>query len=389
MMALLLVVVLLILGISGGSWLYLRYRFGQIGSVNVSAEAAVVAGQPVNFLVLGSDSRSGLTGPMAAQAGSTADVQGQRSDVIMVWHVDPKRQTISILSIPRDTLITTGPLASQLGRFNRINTAYSGGPNGLVEVIEANFGIPINHVAQVNFSGFVGATDALGGVWMNFPYPARDAYSGLAITQSGCQLLNGTQALGVARSRHYEYYANGYWHGDGSSDFGRIERQGTFLRSMINAAKSKYNPLTLNAFLGSIPQGVVIDKRLGLNELIGLAVRFHSLDPNAIQTQTLPTTNVGYVAPWGDVLFAGQPSAQEMLTSIFGDQLMRPTSPAPNSSLQTPMPPMITPTTQAALAPKGTSPSGSGDVSGSTESRTPPTTAPAPPSFDPTPCAPA
>ena len=115
---------------------------------------------------------------------------------------------------------------------------------------------------QVDFGGFEGAVNAIGGITMNFPYPAKDAYSGLNITSAGCQLLNGTQALAVARSRHYEYYANGYWQFDGTGDFGRIDRQDAFLRALVDQARTKYNPLTINALLGSIPQGITIDDQL-------------------------------------------------------------------------------------------------------------------------------
>ena len=107
------------------------------------------------------------------------------------------------------------PDNSQFGTYNRINSSYNSGANQLVKTITANFGIPINHVVQVDFSGFQDAVNALGGIYLDFPYPAKDSYSGLNITTPGCQLLNGAQALAVARARHYEYYANGYWQYDG------------------------------------------------------------------------------------------------------------------------------------------------------------------------------
>ena len=68
-----------------------------------------------------------------------------------------------------------------------------------MKTITDNFGIPINHVVQVDFSGFQDAVNALGGIYLDFPYPAKDTYSGLDITTAGCQLLNGAQALAVAR----------------------------------------------------------------------------------------------------------------------------------------------------------------------------------------------
>ncbi len=365
----------------GGSWLYLRWRFDQIPKVDVSAEQAVVNGQPFNVLVIGSDSRSGLSGQQLAQAQDPSNpVTGQRSDVLMIWHMDPKHKTISIMSIPRDTMVSmTGELANEVGTFNRINTAFAKGPNQLVKVVEQNFGIPINHVAQVNFSGFVGAVDALGGVWMDFPNLARDAYSGLNITKTGCQLLNGGQALAVARSRHFEYYAYGKWYSDPSSDFGRIKRQGVFLKALMSSAKSKYNPLTLNAFFGSIPKGVIIDNQFKLNELIGLAMAYHGIDPESMHTETLPTFGE-YGTKWGAVLFVDQPAAQQMLADTFGSQLKAPTMPPPNKYLQTPQPPVVT-TTTTTTAPSTTTTATKttkGSKSTGTTGPTTTTTAPAP-----------
>jgi LCP family protein required for cell wall assembly len=373
-------VALIIIGLLGGTYLYANYRFGQIHKVSISSEQALIAGQPFNVLVVGSDSRAGLTGQTAAQAGSAAVTPGQRSDVVMVWHINPATKKITILSIPRDTMVTMPPsLVPTVGQFNRINTAYGTGTNQLVQIIQNNFGIPINHVVQVNFSGFIGATNALGGVWLDFPYPSKDAYSGLNITTPGCQLVTGTQALATARSRHFYYYANGQWNYDGTSDFGRIRRQDAFLKSLVDSAKSKYNPLTINAFLGSIPQGVQIDSRFSLSELVGLAVDFHSVDPNSIATETMPNYDVGYVSPWGDVLFVKEPDAQQLLVDTYGSQLQRPKTPPPNSSLQTPQPPTITPTT----VPKAVS---TGNAKGTTTTTGVP--AVATPSFDPVPCTP-
>ena len=369
----LLAVVLLIVGIFGGGYLYVRYRFDQIRKISVATETAYNGG-PINVLVIGSDSRVGLSAAQAAQAGSAAAVGGQRSDVDMIWHIDPATHQITILSIPRDTLVSmTGSLVAQVGTYNRINSAFNAGPAQLVQVIQDNFGIPINDTIQVDFAGFEGAVNALGGVKMDFPYPARDAFSGLSSPLPGCRLLNGTEALSVARSRHFEYYANGYWHSDPSSDFGRIQRQDAFLKALISSAKSKVNPLTINAFLGSIPQGVVIDTKLSLSTLVSLGLSFRSFNPDALVTHTLPTISDGYVSPWGDVLFVDQPAAQEMLVGIFGSQLnLHPASPPPNTSLESVPPPAVTTTT----APARTTTNAAGKATVSTLPAVTTTTAP-------------
>ncbi len=153
----------------------------------------------------------------------------------------------------------------------------------------------------MSFAGLINAADALGGVYLNFPYPSWDPYSGLRILHPGCQIVQGFQALALTRSRHF-YYNNIHakffprttasdselydagWVYDGTSDFGRIDRQNAFLRAMVDQAKKLYNPLTILHFLAALPQGITLDSTITLHELVGLAVRFHSINANSIQT---------------------------------------------------------------------------------------------------------
>jgi len=369
--------IVLVAAITGGTYGYLWYRYDQISKVHINAEVAAQSGAPFTILVIGSDTRVGESSQAAQSFGSASVVTGQRSDVVQLWRVTPSTKQIQILSIPRDTVVSMlPPDTTQFGTYNRINSSYNSGANQLVKTITANFGIPINHVVQVDFSGFQNAVNALGGIYLDFPYPAKDAYSGLNITTPGCQLLNGSQALAVARARHYEYYADGYWQYDGTSDFGRIQRQDVFLKSLITAAKSKVSPLTVNAFIGSVHEGVTIDDGFGFNELIGLALTYHSFDPTNLQAQTLPTEAANGFGNLGDVLTVQQPEAQQMLVNLFGSDLTTPTNPPPDANGVPNPPPPITPTTVAPASPSTPS-------TGSTATPTP-----APPSFNPTPCTP-
>jgi LCP family protein required for cell wall assembly len=372
-------VVLVAAGIGGG-YAYLWYRFNQLSKVHIADEVAAQSGQPFTILVIGSDSRVGESAQGAQAFGSSQQVTGQRSDVVQLWRVSPSTKSIQVMSIPRDTVVTMlPPDNSQYGTYNRINSSYNTGANQLVKTITANFGIPINHVVEVDFSGFQDSVNALGGIHLNFPYPAKDAYSGLNITTPGCQLLNGSQALAVARSRHYEYFTNGYWHTDGTSDFGRIQRQDVFLKAMIQSAKSKVNPFTVNAFLGSLHEGVTIDDGWGFNELVGLALTYRSFDPAQLAGQTMPTVSSSAFGGLGDVLTVDQPATQQMLVNIFGSSLQTPTNPPPDVDGVPHEPPTITPTT---VTPTTAATSGHAASSGAT---TTPTTTP-PPSFNPTNC---
>jgi len=400
-------VIVLIVGILGGGYLYANWRFGQIPTIHVQGISYPVPGKPFNILAVGSDSRAGLSGAVAAQTGaSTGSVGGQRSDVIKIIHVDPTAGTITILSIPRDTEVTLLANQALYGQFNRINVNYANGPSLLVKTIQANFGITINHVVQVNFNGLINSAVALGGVYLDFRYPAIDPNSGLEITHTGCQLINGFEALAVARSRHYYYALNGHpvWPNrkdfatmtdtaindellndgftyDPTSDFGRIDRQTSFLRAMFERVKSKLDdPFAMNGFLSNLPKGITIDSTFSLRELIGLALKFHSYNSNAMQTYTMPETPA--VVNGADVEVVEEPQAEQLLTTLFGSSLLRPTNPPPNAAGQTPMPPIITPTTTTTA------------VTATTTKTHHPVTTPAvnptlaQPSYDPVPCTP-
>jgi LCP family protein required for cell wall assembly len=355
----------------GGAYIYLQRTIDTINKLHINDEVAVQDGAPFTVLVIGSDTRVGQD---SKQFGSTAEVAGQRSDVVQLWRVTPSEKQIQVLSIPRDTVVSMlGSAATDFGPFNRINSAFDLGADQLVETITANFGIPINHVAVIDFSGFENAVNSVGGVYLDFNYPAKDTYSGLDITAPGCQLLDGAQALAEARSRHYQYFADGQWQYDGTSDFGRIQRQDAFLRALITAVKSKEtNPIALAKFAGSLHEGLEIDDTFSADELIGLAETYRSFDAGELAAQTLSTEPTSAFPGLGDVLVADQPAAQQMLVNIFGSSLVTPTNPPPDLNGLPEPPPSVTATTAAPGAQTGTT--------------TPTTTAV--PSFDPTPCTP-
>ncbi|HET6809809.1 MAG TPA: LCP family protein [Acidimicrobiales bacterium] len=322
--------VILLIVLAAGGYAYLRFRYDQIRTVHVAGLAPELADHPFNVLMIGSDSRAALA-PNSGNTqafGSASQVAGQRSDVTSILHVDPVHHAAAILSIPRDLFV---PLAGTNGS-NRINEAFDHGPSQLVQTIQADLGIPVQHYVEVNFAGFQGAVDALGGVRMSFPFPARDAYSGLEITTTGCQTLNGAQGLAVARARHYRYYENGYWHYDGSSDLGRIARQHVFLRAVAKAAVSRglTNPLTANAFLGQAVNDFVIDDAMSMGDLVGLARLFKGFDPASLASYTLPTTPVTNYQSYGDVLLPKQPDDSQVIAAFLNPAPGPPAAKSPS-----------------------------------------------------------
>src|SRR4029450_265599 len=112
----------------------------------------------MNILLVGSDSRDGLTRRQLGRI-QTVEVPGRRTDTIMILHVSPDRPKPVMVSLPRDLRATVN------GRTNKINAAFAfGGPDLLVRTVEETTGLPINHYAEIDFAGFLQVVDALGGI---------------------------------------------------------------------------------------------------------------------------------------------------------------------------------------------------------------------------------
>ena len=201
-------------------------RQAQLGDV-----LQAVDGPAVNYLIIGSDTREG-SDPNAADFDAIGDagaVSGRRSDTIMILRQEEDGNGAAILSLPRDLWVTI----ADTGEQQRINSAYNRGADVLAATITNNFGIPINHVVDVDFFGFKALVDAIGGTTICFEYPTRDTATGL-VQDPGCNLLDGEQALAYARSRKYEEFRDGDWRRDGTADLGRIKRQQQFIATTVN-----------------------------------------------------------------------------------------------------------------------------------------------------------
>lgn len=186
--------------------------------------SSATASSGTNFLLVGSDSRAGLTEEQRKRL-STGDIEGQRTDTIMLLHV-PWVGTPTLVSIPRDSWV---PIPGH--DPNKINAAFAlGGPELLVSTVEQATGLHVDHYVEIGFAGIANTTDALGGVRLCPARNYRDVKSGLKI-KKGCQLVNGRTALAYVRMRY----------ADPKGDLGRVERQQEFISAV---AKRTMNPLT-------------------------------------------------------------------------------------------------------------------------------------------------
>jgi LCP family protein required for cell wall assembly len=300
----------------GAGYIYVRWRLGQIHRVKIGPGVLADDGKVMNVLLVGSDSRARLTGDLAEQAGK-GEVSGQRSDTIMILHIDSIQKKAAILSIPRDLYVKIAGGTNS----DRINTSFSsGGPTALINTIKDNLNIQIQHYMEVDFVGFRDIVNTVGGVSIYVPAPARDAFSGLDIKTPGCIDFNGDMALSWVRSRHYEYFEAGRWRTDPTSDFGRIQRQQDFIRRMLRKAVSTglTNPLALNRLIGIGVKDVTIDSAMSTSDMVTIGKKFRSLNADTVDMITLPTTPV--TIGGADVLRLNKDEAQPFIDRMNGKE---------------------------------------------------------------------
>jgi LCP family protein required for cell wall assembly len=286
------VLALLVIGIFGilAFLFYTDSKIDKIPAEELGSLSAVSG--PRNILIVGTDSRENLPEDFE---GSFGNFTGSRTDVVMVAHLaNGKAQ---LISIPRDLKVDIPGEGTQ-----KINAAYAfGGPDLLVQTVQNNLGIPINNYMEIDFFGFANTVDALGGITIDFEYPARDLKSGLEV-EAGVQTLSGPQALAFARSRSYEEFRDGEWVTVDGTDIGRTGRQQEVLLEMFTQAASPGKAFNLPGFTSTFAEQITADSGMSVGVLAELGRQALGVRGGDIETRTLPVTisnegGVSYVVP--------------------------------------------------------------------------------------------
>ena len=294
------VIVFVVLALCGAAYGYVQFQFDQIKRVSILGITVEGKGSqsqtdpgssipPFTLLAVGSDTRN-IPGGSAFQGSGANATAGQRSDSIILMRVNPAAHSIALLSIPRDTIVPIPGMGT-----TRVNSAFdSGNPNLLVKVLQQDFGIEVNHYAETNFDTFEQLANAVGGVNVWFPAPAKDDFS-LFKMHAGCANLSGLAALAFVRSREYQYYLNGSWHYQAlpESDLARIQRQQAFIKLALQKARqvAPTNITELNSLVSSVTSNLTLDSTFSNSELLSLAQTFRSANLGNIPQFTFPTVN--------------------------------------------------------------------------------------------------
>jgi LCP family protein required for cell wall assembly len=316
---------LLLVAVTGAGYVMLKHFNANLQQDDIrgllGAQPVNLHPQAENIMVLGSDSRQGLS--KAYGSGLVTD----QSDTLMIIHVPADRKWAEVMSIPRDSWVNIPACQMGNGQVSapqqfKINEAFAiGNLDGnrtalgiacTVKTVEQDTGIYINHFIAVNFTGFESMVAALGGVYECNPTAINDPNSNLHLA-AGTHLLSPAQALGYVRAR--------YTLGDGS-DLERIGRQQAFMSSLVSRVKSELlDPIAIYRFLDATTKSLTIDSQLGgITGLYNLGESLRGIPSSKIAFFTIPNFPRGDVVP-GDtanVLWT-QPEDSRIFASFRND----------------------------------------------------------------------
>jgi LCP family protein required for cell wall assembly len=268
-----------------------------------AGDHGAVAG-PMNFLLIGSDYRD------------TNPDNGQRSDTIIIAHVDQALDHVYLVSIPRDLQvdIPSDPSQGFAGATAKINSAFDAGHGGsagiqlLSRTLTNLTGVRFDGAAAIRFDGLKQAVDLLGGVTMCVDVATTSIHTG-KVFPVGCRLMNATDALDYLRQR--EQYSDG--------DFTRQRHQQQFLKAMLARAGQQgvlTNPVKLDEFAHAVAGAMTVDT--GERSLADLVYGLKGIHPNQLTGVKMPSSESTVD---GTDYVVATPDAQPLFAALRDDTL--------------------------------------------------------------------
>jgi LCP family protein required for cell wall assembly len=279
------------------------YAWSRVTRVDDEPKGDRPAGQPgTTFLLIGSDSRKGLTKAERKRL-ATGRVGGEGADTVMVMHI-PRSGKPALVSLPRDSYVTIPGRGK-----NKINAAYSaGGPRLIVQTVERNTGLRVDGYLEVGFGGFVKVIDSLGGIEMCLTKAVKDRRSNLKLPK-GCQELTGAQALGYVRMRY----------ADPRGDLGRVERQRQMLAAVAKKAASPatvLNPVRYWGVSGASADALRLGDDTSAWEVAKLARAMTKVSGKEGYTLTVPISDPNLSTPVGSAIKWDKTKARKLFADL-------------------------------------------------------------------------
>ncbi|MBK4137943.1 LCP family protein [Corynebacterium macginleyi] len=269
------------------SLLFALWADTRLNRVDALPDEQVANTSGTNWLLVGSDSRQGLSEEDQQALNTGGDVGEGRTDTIMLLHI-PRSGQAQLVSIPRDSYVEVPGFG-----MDKINAAFAyGGPKLLTQTVEGNTGLRIDHYAEIGMGGLANVVDSVGGVDICVTEPINDPLAGIDL-QEGCQKLEGSDALGYVRTR-----------ATAMGDLDRVQRQREFFAALLDKITSPatiVNPFRSISLINHTASSFIVDEGDHVWHLARVALAMGS----GVATETVPVggfqdTVVGNVVLWDE-----------------------------------------------------------------------------------------
>ncbi|WP_270886418.1 LCP family protein [Pedococcus sp. 5OH_020] len=258
------------------------------------------------YLLVGSDSREGLTAAQRKQY-ATGNAAGRRTDSIILVHVSQSGGKPALVSIPRDSYVPIPGHGS-----NKINAAFAlGGPKLLVRTVEQVTDLHIDGYVEIGFAGFADVVDSVDGVTICVPFRMNDKKAGINL-QKGCQVLDGRNALGFVRARY----------SDPRGDIGRAERQRQFLAAIMKKALTPATvllPWRYWAFTHAAAHGLVVGGDTSLRDASRVLLTMRAVSKDQGLSLVVPIQSLSYQTSAGSSVKWDSERARLLFRSLRND----------------------------------------------------------------------
>lgn len=260
----------------------------QLTRVEATPDNQIADTAGTNWLLVGSDSRQGLSDEEMAELGTGGDVGVGRTDTIMLLHI-PITGSARLVSLPRDSYVEVPGFG-----MDKINASFTyGGPQLLTETVELNTGLQVDHYAEIGMGGLASVVDSIGGIEMCVEQPINDPLANLDV-QAGCQEFDGATALGYVRTR-----------ATALGDLDRVERQREFFAALLDRVTSPgtiLNPFRLVPLISDTANTFTVGEGDHVWHLARVALAMRT----GVETETVPFSGfadyaVGNVVIWDEI----------------------------------------------------------------------------------------
>jgi LCP family protein required for cell wall assembly len=259
-----------------------------------------------NYLLVGSDSREGLTKAQRKQY-ATGNAAGRRTDSIILVHVPASGGKPALISLPRDSYVPIPGHGS-----NKINAAFAfGGPNLLVQTVEQVTDLHIDGYVEIGFAGFASVVDSVGGVNICVPFRMNDKKAGINL-KKGCQVLDGPNALGYVRARY----------SDPRGDIGRAERQRQFLAAIMKKALTPSTvlvPTRYWSFSHAAAQGLIVGQDTSMRDASRVLLAMRAVSNDKGLSLVVPLSSLNYQTNAGSSVKWDTNRAKALFTLLRND----------------------------------------------------------------------